>query len=79
MVVISGAPGRKDREKDPLLHHKVKTLETQRRIYDEVTVASTVLLDEQRAASDVALRHVCATNARFTLRCRTTLLIGKFR
>jgi indolepyruvate decarboxylase len=81
VVVVSGAPGRKDREKDPLLHHKVKTFETQRRIYDEVTVASTVLLDEQRAASElcVASRRVCATNVRFTLRCRTTLLIGKFR
>jgi indolepyruvate decarboxylase len=54
VVVISGAPGRKDREKDPLLHHKVKTFETQRRVYDEVTVASTVLLDEERAASEVA-------------------------
>ena len=53
VVVISGAPGRKDREKDPLLHHKVKTFQTQRRIYDEVTVASTVLLDEQRAASEI--------------------------
>jgi len=53
VVVISGAPGRKDREKDPLLHHKVKTFETQRRVYDEVTVASAVLLDEQRAASEI--------------------------
>lgn len=63
VVVVSGAPGRKDREKDPLLHHKIKTFETQRRIYDEVTVASTVLLDEQRAASEIVrcveacLRH----------------------
>ena len=63
VVVISGAPGRKDREKDPLLHHKVKTFETQRRVYDEVTVASTVLLDEERAAEeivrcvDACLRH----------------------
>src|SRR5919109_2434282 len=63
VVVVSGAPGRKDREKDPLLHHKVKTFETQRRIYDEVTVASTVLLEEQRAASEIVrcveacLRH----------------------
>ena len=53
VVTVSGAPGRKDREKDPLLHHKVKTFETQRRIYDEVTVASTVLLGEQRAASEI--------------------------
>jgi len=63
VVVISGAPGRQDREKDPLLHHKVKTFETQRRVYDEVTVASTVLLDEQTAAAeimrvvDAALKH----------------------
>jgi indolepyruvate decarboxylase len=63
VVVVSGAPGRADREKDPLLHHKVKTFETQRRVYDEVTVASTVLLDEQRAAGeivrcvDACLRH----------------------
>src|SRR3982751_4066822 len=53
IIVVSGAPGRKDREKDPLLHHKVKTFETQRRVYDEVTVASTVLLDEQRAAAEI--------------------------
>jgi TPP-dependent 2-oxoacid decarboxylase len=63
VVVVSGAPGRKDREKDPLLHHKVKTFETQRRVYDEVTVASTVLLEEERAAAeivrcvDACLRH----------------------
>ncbi len=53
VVVVSGAPGRQDRQKDPLLHHKVKTFETQRRVYDEVTVASAVLLDEQRAASEI--------------------------
>src|SRR4051794_19537377 len=63
VVVVSGAPGRKDREKDPLLHHKVKTFETQRRVFDEVTVASTVLLDESRAAEEIVrvvnacLRH----------------------
>ena len=63
VVVISGAPGRKDRLKDPLLHHKVKTFETQRRVYDEVTVASAVLLEEERAASEIVrcveacLRH----------------------
>jgi indolepyruvate decarboxylase len=63
VVVISGAPGRKDREKDPLLHHKVKTFETQRRVYDEVTVASATLLDEDRAAYEIVrcveacLRH----------------------
>src|SRR5579884_3870536 len=63
VVVVSGAPGREDREKDPLLHHKVKTFETQRRVYDEVTVASAVLLEEDRAAAEIVrcvgacLRH----------------------
>src|SRR5207244_9459124 len=65
VVVVSGAPGKKDREKDPLLHHKVKTFETQRRVYDEVTVASTVLLDEQRAASEIIrVVNACLTQKR---------------
>ncbi len=53
IVVVSGGPGRKDREKDPLVHHKVRTFETQRRIYDELTAASTILLDEQHAAEEI--------------------------
>jgi len=56
VVVVSGGPGVKDREKDPLLHHKVKTFETQKRVYDEVTVASTILLDEQTGAPHVVRR-----------------------
>jgi indolepyruvate decarboxylase len=63
VVVISGAPGRRDREKDPLLHHKVKTFDTQKHVYDEVTCAATCLLDEQTAAAEIVrcveacLRH----------------------
>src|SRR5882757_6402249 len=63
VVVISGAPGKKDREKDMLLHHKVKTFDTQRKVYEEVTVATAVLLDEERAAAEIVrcvsacLRH----------------------
>ena len=53
VVVVSGGPGVKDREKDPLLHHTVKTFETHRRVYDEVTGASTILLDEQTAAGEI--------------------------
>jgi indolepyruvate decarboxylase len=53
VVVISGAPGRRDREKDPLLHHKVKTFDTQKHVYDEVTCASACLLDEQTAAAEI--------------------------
>ncbi len=43
MVVISGAPGVRERQEHDLLHHKVKTFETQKRIYEEVTVYATTL------------------------------------
>src|SRR5512132_2035504 len=64
VVVVSGAPGRKDREKDPLLHHTANTSETQRRIYDAVTVESTVLFDLQLSSCvnvsccEAVLRHI---------------------
>lgn len=63
VVVLSGAPGKTDREKDMLLHHKVKTFDTQRKVYEEVTVATAVLLDEERASAEIVrcvracLRH----------------------
>src|SRR3954447_13867540 len=43
VVVISGAPGIGERAKNPLLHHKVRDFETQRRVFEEVTVAHAVL------------------------------------
>ena len=49
VIVISGAPGIKERDKDALLHHKVRNFHTQQRIYDEITVA-TALLDEPLTA-----------------------------
>ena len=45
LVVISGSPGIKERTEGALLHHKGKDFFTQQRIYEEITVAST-LLDE---------------------------------
>jgi TPP-dependent 2-oxoacid decarboxylase len=42
VLVVSGAPRPADRKHDPLLHHKVRTFDTQRRIYEEVTCASGV-------------------------------------
>ena len=53
LLVISGGPGIHDRQKDPLLHHKVRTFDTQRRIFEEVTCATTVLLDAESAASEI--------------------------
>ena len=45
LVVISGSPGIKERIDVTLLHHKGRDFYTQQRIYEEITVAST-LLDE---------------------------------
>ncbi len=45
LIVISGSPGIKERSEEGLLHHKGKDFYTQQRIYDEITVASS-LLDE---------------------------------
>jgi TPP-dependent 2-oxoacid decarboxylase len=53
VVVISGAPGIKEREKNPLLHHKVREFDTQKKVFDELTVASTVLSDPQTAFQEI--------------------------
>ncbi len=53
VVVISGAPGIKERQKDPLLHHKVKDFDTQKRIFEQLTVASTVIDDPQTAFEEI--------------------------
>jgi len=53
VVIISGAPGLKEQIKNPLLHHKVRDFDTQRRILDQVTVASTVLGDPRTAAYEI--------------------------
>ena len=38
VVVISGAPGVGEREKNPLLHHKVREFDTQKRVFEQLTV-----------------------------------------
>lgn len=53
VVVISGGPSAGDRQADPMLHHKVKTFDTQRRVYEEVTCANTVLQDPETAADEI--------------------------
>src|SRR2546421_3072247 len=53
VVVISGAPGVKEREKNPLLHHKVREFDTQAKVFKELTVASTVLSDPQTALQEI--------------------------
>ncbi len=53
LLVISGGPATNERRADPLLHHKVRTFDTQRRIYEEVTCANTVLMEVETAASEI--------------------------
>ena len=53
VVVISGAPGMKEREKNPLLHHKVREFDTQKKVFEQLTVASTVLSDAQTAFAEI--------------------------
>ncbi len=49
VVVISGAPGVEERRSDPLLHHKVRDFNTQREVFEKITVA-TALLDDPLTA-----------------------------
>ena len=43
LVVISGAPGIKERKKNPLLHHKVRDFDTQQKIFEHMTIDSALL------------------------------------
>ncbi len=53
VVVISGAPGVRERRNDPLLHHKVRGFDTQRKVFEQLTVAATVLDDPQTAFQEI--------------------------
>ncbi len=53
VIIISGSPGMGEREKNPLLHHKVKDFDTQKKIFNELTVASTVLTDPDTAFDEI--------------------------
>lgn len=53
VVIISGAPGIKEREKNPLLHHKVREFDTQAKVFKQLTVAQTVLQDPQTAFQEI--------------------------
>ncbi len=63
VIVISGAPGIGERLNKPLLHHMVQNFDTQLKVFEELTVASTLLDDGQTAAQEIgrvfeeALRH----------------------
>jgi TPP-dependent 2-oxoacid decarboxylase len=53
VVVISGAPGTKERVANTLLHHKVRAFDTQARVFAELTVGSAILDDPETAAGEI--------------------------
>lgn len=53
VLVISGAPGISEREFDPLLHHKVRSFDTQLNVFREMTCAQAVLDDAETAAGGI--------------------------
>jgi indolepyruvate decarboxylase len=53
VVVISGAPGVAERASDPLLHHRVRDFNTQREVFDKITVAAAALDDPLTAYREI--------------------------
>ena len=53
LVVISGAPGLNERHGDYLLHHSVQDMDTQYKIFQNVTVAATKLEDPATAVFEI--------------------------
>jgi indolepyruvate/phenylpyruvate decarboxylase len=53
VIVISGAPEILDRRIDALLHHKVKTFESQLNVYREITGAAVSLTDSSTASDQI--------------------------
>jgi len=53
VLVISGGPGEDERRLGTLIHHQAKAIESQLRIYQELTCAASVVDDPQRAARTV--------------------------
>lgn len=54
VVVISGAPGRAECDSGLLLHHQAKSLDSQYRVYREITCDQARLDDPERAPAEIA-------------------------
>jgi TPP-dependent 2-oxoacid decarboxylase len=53
VIVISGAPGTRERRQNPLLHHKVRAFDTQQKVFAELTAGTAVLDDPESAAGEI--------------------------
>ncbi len=59
ILIFSGGPGEEERKLGTLIHHQARDIESQHRIFQEVTCSSRVLTDPRRAAQDLH-EVVCA-------------------
>ena len=53
VVVISGAPGIREQSGNPMLHHKVKTFDTQLKVFEQLTVAQAMLDNPETACREI--------------------------
>lgn len=53
ILIFSGGPGEEERKLGTLIHHQAREIESQHRIYQEVTCASAVLTDPNSAAHEL--------------------------
>ena len=62
LLVVSGAPGVAERERDPMLHHRVKDFDTQLRVFQDLTCAQAVLTSVHSAADEIdhVISHMLA-------------------
>ncbi len=53
LLIFSGGPGEEERKLGTLIHHQAREIDSQLRIYQEVTCASVVLTDPRTAAQEL--------------------------
>ena len=53
VLVISGAPSFDERRRHPLIHHKVRTYDTQYRVFQHLTAAAAVIDDPEEALREI--------------------------
>ncbi len=53
VLIISGAPGTQEKTKNQMLHHKSSEFETQRKIFEHITVASAEINDPHTAFQEI--------------------------
>jgi len=64
VVLISGAPGMRERVHNPLLHHMVRDFQTQHDVFKKLTIASAELNDPETAFREID--RVLATCKRYS-------------